>query len=121
MQKKTSLRPAAASLILTAALLSVSACGGGSAGKGGAPAASSALTGPAETVELYRNYCITCHGSDLEGKMGDASDLRTVGARLTKEQLVRQIEDGGDLMPPQKTRLTAEQIDALAEWLSSKR
>ncbi|MEK0312681.1 c-type cytochrome [Cohnella sp. 56] len=122
MQIYTSPRLPAVALVLLTTTLIVSACGGGQSARPAASApASAALAGPAETVELYRSNCISCHGRGLEGKMGAASDLRSVGARLTKEQIARQIADGGELMPAMKDRLTEAQIDALAVWLSAKK
>lgn len=103
----------------TALLIFLSACGGGGGEEKASPAASpKPLEGPEETVELYRNTCISCHGAELEGKMGDQSNLQTIGATMTKEQIRAQIENGGELMPAFKTRLKPEQIDALADWLS---
>lgn len=113
------LRPIAA-LGMAALLLLASACGGKGESKSGG-AASAALSGPKDTVALYRSNCISCHGADLSGNMGPDSDLSSVGARLTEAQIVRQIEDGGKLMQPMKGRLSAQEIDALAAWLAEKR
>lgn len=99
-------------------LIFLSACGGGGEEKSSPAASPKPLEGPEETVELYRNTCISCHGTELEGKMGEQSNLQTIGATMTKEQIRAQIENGGELMPPFKTRLKPEQIDALADWLS---
>jgi len=101
-----------------ALLIFLSACGGGGEEKASPAASPKPLEGPEETVELYRNTCISCHGAELEGKMGEQSNLQTIGATMTKEQIWAQIENGGDLMPAFKTRLKPEQIDALADWLS---
>ncbi|RUS46615.1 cytochrome c [Cohnella sp. AR92] len=109
---------AAASLVLAASILS--ACGGGGGDNPAAPPASSSkpLSGPEETVKLYRNNCISCHGTELQGMMGDKSNLQQVGARLTKDEIKAQIENGGSLMKPFKDKLSAEEIEALSSWLA---
>ncbi|REK64326.1 MAG: cytochrome C551 [Cohnella sp.] len=114
MFKKTVPLVAAAGLF---ALLA--ACG--KSGSDTATSPSPKLEGPKETVALYRSNCISCHGAELEGKMGDSTNLQHVGGKLTQEQIRRQIAEGRDLMPAFKDRLTAEQIDALASWLAERR
>jgi len=100
---------------MAAALLA--ACGKG--GSSASPAASSKpLDGPEETVELYRDSCISCHGTDLQGRMGDESNLQQVGSRMTEDQIRAQIENGGSLMPAFSGKLKPDQIDALASWLA---
>lgn len=97
-------------------LIALTACCGKS-GPTASPSAPKPLEGPEETVKLYRNNCISCHGTELQGKMGPDSDLRHVGSSLSKEQIIQQIENGGSLMKPFKDRLKPEQIQALADWL----
>ncbi|MFC5651893.1 c-type cytochrome [Paenibacillus solisilvae] len=98
---------------LTSILLALflSACGN----------SSSELAGPSETIHVYKANCISCHGSDLQGKMGPSTDLTQVGSRLSKEQITNQIHNGGELMPAFKGKLTAQQIKELAQWLSAKK
>jgi cytochrome c551 len=84
-------------------------------GSGGSPA--SALQGPAETVALYKSQCLSCHGADLKGRMGPATDIHDAGSRLAKERITAQIENGGELMPPFKDKLTPAQIEDLTRWL----
>ncbi|MBB6673276.1 cytochrome c [Cohnella nanjingensis] len=102
--------------------MALSACGGGGgSGKSQTGATPAPLDGPKETVALYRNNCISCHGGELQGKMGPESDLREVGARIDQDQIRRQIADGGSLMPGFGKRLKAEEIDALAAWLAARK
>lgn len=103
----------------SAAVLLGLLAGCGSQGAAPSPSPSSQpLEGPEATLKLYRASCISCHGSELQGKMGPESDLRHVGASLTKEQILQQIENGGSLMPAFKDRLKPEEIDAIADWLA---
>lgn len=74
----------------------------------------------AEAAALYKNQCIQCHATDLSGRMGEQSNLQTVGARLSKEQIADIIKNGGQLMPAQ-TNLSDDEIELLAQWLSTKK
>ncbi|MBN2982050.1 MULTISPECIES: c-type cytochrome [Cohnella] len=106
---------AVASAVGLAVILAACGKGGSTAAPSGSP-----VEGPEETLILYRDNCVSCHGADLAGKMGDPSDLRNVGDRLTREQIREQIVQGGDLMPAFGGRLTDEEIDALAAWLANR-
>lgn len=105
----------AAALALIGTLLLTAACG---KDKSAGNAKPTAPAGPADTIALYRSNCISCHGGGLEGMMGPATDLRSVGSRLTEAQIAAQIANGGERMPALKDRLTAQEIDKLASWLA---
>ncbi|GAA4866635.1 hypothetical protein GCM10023310_52890 [Paenibacillus vulneris] len=116
----------AVSLLIVGAL---AGCGG-TAKQGGEPfgggnkAASQgdALTSAPEQVQaLYKQSCISCHGNNLEGKVGPATNLQKIGGKLTKEQISKQIISGGNGMPGFGTKLKPEETEALAEWLASKK
>lgn len=97
-------------LVLTFIL---AACGGNSSG-------SSYLNkAPADTAKLYKANCISCHGTELQGRVGPSTNLQQVGARMTQEEIVTRIEEGKGSMKPFKDKLTDEQINKLAEWLAS--
>ncbi len=68
---------------------------------------------------MYKSSCMACHGVNLEGKYGPG--LQKIGAKMSKEQLVKQITDGSGDMPGFAKRLDAASIEALADWLAGKK
>jgi cytochrome c551 len=68
---------------------------------------------------LFKQNCVSCHGVELQGDFGP--NLQKVGGRLTKDQITKQIHDGGGDMPPFGTQLKDEEIQSLATWLSAKK
>jgi len=99
-----------AAAALGAGMLLLSACG---AEAGGSSAAKPQADGPS----LYKNYCISCHGGGLQDVQGP--NLEHVGSRLTEEQIVRQITQGGGDMPSFKVSIRQEDIQTLAQWLAA--
>ncbi len=51
--------------------------------------------GSAEAI--YKNSCLGCHGTDMQGNMGPA--LNQVGSHMTKEEVYKRILNGGNGMP----------------------
>ncbi|UJF32819.1 c-type cytochrome [Paenibacillus hexagrammi] len=127
----------ACTLLAAAVMAALTGCGGknggaaaspGAAGTAGTSAASPAATqtesNPAfvKAQELFTvNKCISCHGVDLEGKVGPKTNLQKVGAAMSKEQIAAQIANGGGGMPAYKTKLSEDEIGQLTDWLSSKK
>jgi cytochrome c551 len=76
-----------------------------------------------QAVQVYQNGCITCHGDNLQGKLGP--NLQHVGSKLTKAQIEHIIEHGSGPMPAYALSgdaiLTKVQIQSLATWLESKK
>jgi mono/diheme cytochrome c family protein len=77
-------------------------------------------------MELYMTHCKTCHGSD--GKptdLGEGLEARDFTdsqwqARITDEQIIKQITDGTpDKMFPFKDKLNEEEIKALVPVVRS--
>ncbi|MWC30321.1 c-type cytochrome [Paenibacillus sp. MMS18-CY102] len=101
------------SIAIFATLLTLAGCGS-------TTSKPSSLEGPAAAIELYNNSCISCHASDLSGKVGPDSDLRKVGSRMSKTEIANQITNGGDIMPPFKGKLSADEISALSDWLAAR-
>ncbi|WP_138755270.1 c-type cytochrome [Paenibacillus sinopodophylli] len=98
-------------------LLVLAGCGSGSGDK---PSVSP-VEGPQEIVSVYKANCVSCHGTGLQGRVGPATDLRKVGARMSAADITKQIEEGEGSMPAFQDRLTAEEITGLADWLASKK
>jgi len=64
--------------------------------------------------------CRNCHAIDgIGGQRGP--DLADVGARLTKDQLVRQVIQGGGNMPAYGKNLSPDQVDAVVAYMVSLR
>jgi cytochrome c551 len=108
-------------------IISLAACGAApKQGNAEQSPAASAVPSP-ETNEAYVKAAelfkktISCHGVDLSGRVGPTTNLQKVGASMTKEQITNQIHNGGGGMPAYQAKLTADEIDLLAVWLSSKK
>ncbi|MGC4379075.1 PQQ-binding-like beta-propeller repeat protein [Fictibacillus sp. Mic-4] len=71
----------------------------------------------ASPATIYKNNCASCHGANLEG--GSAPDLQHVGKSMSKDQILKQIENGSGRMPGGLVK--GADADALAEWLSKKK
>jgi cytochrome c551 len=118
-------------LVAAACLLvmSLAACGSASdpSNQGSSnPQSPSASVSPGpESVkaqELFqKTNCISCHGVDLAGRVGPKTNLQKVGSTMTQEQIASQIRNGGGGMQAYQNKLTPEEIDLLAGWLSSKK
>jgi cytochrome c551 len=104
-------------MILSIGIAGVTGCGAksktGQVGGGRAP------VDAVQAESLYKANCMPCHGGELEGKVGP--DLRTVGNRLSAEQIINQIAHGGKKMPSFASRLTDEEMETIAGWLSAKK
>lgn len=85
-----------------------------------APAASPAAT-TVNAEAIIKANCISCHGATLDGNGNEKRNLTKVGSKLTKEQIVNQITNGGGGMRGFKGTLKDEEIKAVAEWLSAKK
>lgn|SRR5690625_803059 len=80
---------------------------------------SPAVAEKADTI--FSKSCIQCHGTDLQGLMGDKSNLQSVGARLSREDIATTIREGRNQMPAFGDQLDDDEIEVLAEWLAAKK
>lgn len=72
----------------------------------------------AEGAVLFKEKgCAHCHSVD-GGRAGEGPDLSTVGKRLHKRQIERQIRDGGKEMPPFGDALTDDEVKKLVDYLA---
>ncbi|MEW9702795.1 cytochrome c [Paenibacillus sp. SI8] len=90
-------------------VLSLSACGNQE--KQAEPAAVKA-----DAPTIYKNFCISCHGANLQG--GEGPNIQKVGERLDEAEIIKRIQKGGGGMPPFQVALKDEELKALATWLA---
>ncbi|MGO4500242.1 cytochrome c [Paenibacillus sp. 2RAB27] len=79
----------------------------------------SASVSASNAETLYKGNCMSCHGGELQGKIGPS--LVKVGGKLSEEQLDAKIQNGGGGMPGFKSKLKEPDVQALAEWLAAKK
>lgn len=72
----------------------------------------------ASAEEIYKDNCASCHGDDLEGE-GDSPSLESVGDDMSEDEILEQIENGGDGMPG--GLIEGEEADQVAKWLSDQK
>ncbi|MCY9670613.1 cytochrome c [Paenibacillus alginolyticus] len=85
-------------------------------------ASSSTLTtassaGSVETI--YKSNCMSCHGINLEGKIGPS--LKNVAETRSHDQIATKIQNGGGGMPAFKSKLQDQDVQELANWLATKK
>lgn len=68
-----------------------------------------------EGKEIYSTYCAACHGPNGKLKLNEASDLTL--SELTLEERIKNISEGGSMMPAFAEVITEEQIAAVAVYL----
>ncbi|SFI64456.1 c-type cytochrome [Thermoflavimicrobium dichotomicum] len=68
--------------------------------------------------ETYANNCASCHGGNLEGRIGP--NLEKIGGKMTKDQIVKVIKEGKGDMPGQP-QISDQAREKLAEWLAGKK
>lgn len=113
-------RALALSAVALSAAVLFAACGqSGQKDNTGGPAAQPGGAAPAGVETIYKNNCMSCHGQNLEGRVGP--DLRKVGDKYDRAQIAAIIRDGRGGMPSFKGRLSDAQIDELAAWLADKK
>jgi polyvinyl alcohol dehydrogenase (cytochrome) len=71
---------------------------------------------PPDGAALYAANCAACHGADGSG--GAGPDLRGIGEMHTLDELIQVITNGRGDMPAWNTTLSAEEIRAVATYVS---
>lgn len=117
MKTMTILRGLVSGLIAGAAFALLGASGGAS----GSPAPQAAATDQHPSA-LFIEYCAKCHGQDgtgntPKGKQLMARDFTDAEWQSSKNdaQLIKQVTDGGEDMPPFGKKLTKDQIEGLVK------
>lgn len=103
-----------AAVVLLGSML-LTACGGSSGESNGNPPGTTTIEGSQEVQSLLRNNCMSCHGPDLQGRVGPS--LLTIGDELSREELYSVVADGTRAMPGFKDRLNEQEIEELVDWL----
>lgn len=63
----------------------------------------------------YQTYCMACHGVDGKLKLNEAPDLTF--SIMTLEERIKNITEGGSMMPAFGEVISEEQIKAVAVYL----
>jgi polyvinyl alcohol dehydrogenase (cytochrome) len=71
---------------------------------------------PPDGASIYATNCAVCHGADGSG--GAGPDLRGIGEMHTVDELVQVITNGRGGMPAWRDELSAEEIRAVATYVS---
>ena len=106
-----------ASLVALAAGVLIAGCGGGddTNGGGGGGGGGSQAAGPGE--QLFKDNCSSCHtlaAAGASGKVGPNLDQVQPGPDL----VTKQVTDGGGGMPAFGGKLTDQQIQQIADYVS---
>jgi len=98
---------------------------GDAAAEGGEAAAAGGERDLAKGQEVYKTYCISCHGADGKGMNGLAANLAEDKSRLAKDMdtLVKHIREGytGEIgaMPPWGAVVSDSDARDVVAWLRS--
>jgi cytochrome c6 len=94
------------------------------AGVGSRAAAKPAAAVPADAAgaDVFKSNCVVCHGADgagsPTGKALMAPDLHSDAVqKMTVAEMVTQVSDGKNNMPPFKNSLTKDQIAAVVTYV----
>jgi len=69
----------------------------------------------ASGAEIYKTKCAMCHGSD--GNLGIGGAKKLSESQLAISDVKTQILKGKGTMPPFEAQLSAEEIDAVADFV----
>ena len=68
--------------------------------------------------DVYEARCSTCHGADLEGRVGPALDAESSSASMPDSYWIQTITIGKGSMPAQ--RLTDNEVQLVIDYIKSK-
>jgi len=103
-------------IIIFIVALATFGCGGSENGDTSIiePATTATEVGGADGAALFADTCAGCHGGDATGR-GNAPDL--VNTSLNAAAIRTTITQGKGAMPSYEERLSAEEVDALAQYV----
>jgi cytochrome c6 len=92
------------------------------AGVGSRAAAKPAAPADAPGADVFKTNCVVCHGADgagsPTGKALQAPDLHSDAVqKMTVAEMVSQVSDGKNNMPPFKNSLSKDQIQAVVTYV----
>jgi cytochrome c550 len=67
--------------------------------------------------KIFQQNCSSCHGQNLEGGVGP--NLQHIGSKMSKNQILNQIKNGGGQMPG--NIIQGKAAEKVADWLSKKK
>lgn len=81
-----------------------------------APAAAPAVatTGPVSGAQIFQQACVPCHGADGKGGHGGGAPL---GKATDLALVIKTVREGRNTMPPFGAALSAEQIQAVGQYI----
>ncbi|MGC4377415.1 cytochrome c [Fictibacillus sp. Mic-4] len=103
-------------IIITCLALSLAACAANKQTKEEKPGGGKVDTAAAKQV--FKQNCASCHGQNLEGTNA-APKLSDVGKKMSKDQILNQIKNGGGGMPG--GLIKGNDAENVAGWLASKK
>ena len=65
--------------------------------------------------QIYKTYCVACHGANGKLKLNDSPDLSL--SEMTLEERIENITVGASMMPAFGEVISEEQIKAVAVYL----
>ena len=72
-------------------------------------------------VLFHEKGCEHCHGANFAGVVDKGPSLLTVGKKLKKDAIAKQIHDGGQEMPAFGDALQPDEISVLVDMLARKK
>ncbi len=93
------------------------ALGMGACGKSEDKSSSRNQTASGGGETIFQQSCASCHGNNLEGKVGPA--LTNVGKKYSQDEITAIIEKGRGSMPP--GLIEGEDAEKVASWLAEQK
>ncbi|WEG14248.1 cytochrome c [Pullulanibacillus sp. KACC 23026] len=116
--KRNPLIPFAFIAVIGIVLMLVIGVWGGNTARERANGGSSTSQSQAQTPDkIFQQNCSSCHGDQLQGGIGP--NLQKIGSKLSKDQILTQIKNGGGAMPANV--IQGKDAEAVATWLSKKK